>query len=103
MSSATNDEHINVGMATYPQAALANQHGKFDYKTVVYRLYNGQFYGLSGGTKTYQKAHTNDVIKFTFDPKNKRFSFQKVILDLWLLKRANKIIKRLEKVNMFFV
>ena len=76
----SNDERINIGMAIYPHPYGADDHGLFDYKMLVYRLYNGEFYGLSGGTKTYQKAHTNDVIKFTFDAKNRRFSFKKVIL-----------------------
>ena len=51
---------------------------KFDYNTLVYRIWNGEFYELSGGKKTYAKSHTNDVLKFTFDPKDKQFSFQKV-------------------------
>ena len=80
--SKTNNEHINIGMATHPPAHKPNDHGKYDYKTLVYRIYNGEFYGLSGGTKTYEKSHTNDVIKFTFDSKNKQFSFQKVVKNI---------------------
>ena len=78
--SKSGDEGINIGMAIYPHPYNTGDHSKFDYKTLVYRIYNGDFYGLSGGTKTYRKAHKDDVIKFTFDAKNRRFSFKKVIL-----------------------
>ena len=72
-------------MANYPQAHAADEHSSYDFNTLVYRLYSGQFYGLSGGTKTYEKAHTNDVIKFIFDPKNKRLLMNNIAHDAYMI------------------
>ena len=77
--SKSNDEAINLGMATYPPAqSNFSAHDTFDHRTLVYRPYNGEFYGSSTGKRTFEKSHTNDIIKFIFDPKNESFIFKKV-------------------------